>query len=549
MKRSIHVKALNIVVALICAAVVSACGSGNGDTDSGREVESEAYDVVLAGGFVFDGSDNEAVVTDIGIRADKIAAIGDLSQADAETRLDVSGLAVVPGFIDIHSHAVRDDPTDGIFRWPDAENLIRQGVTTVIGGPDGGSPLPIADTLTAIENAPASVNFGTFVGHGSIRGLVIGNDDRAPTDAELDQMRAEVDKAMNSGAFGLSSGLIYLPGRFASTEEVIELARVAAKHGGIYISHMREEGLDVLKSVRETIRIGEEGGLPTQLTHHKIVGAPMWGKSVETLALVDDALARGVDVSIDQYPYTASSTSLTILFPGWSLDGGRPALLERIADEDERMRLRDDIVYNIETDRGGDDPKNVVLANCPHDTTLNGLNLSDVLRQQERVVSHENAAELLMDLVAAGNCSAVFHAINEQDVRRIMQHPVTMPSSDGGIEGPSERVPHPRNYGTFARVLGHYVRDEGVLPFHTAIHKVSTLPARRLGIDDRGRLELGAFADIAVLDPAEIKDTATFENPHQYALGAHHVFVNGIAVLLNAEMTGERPGRVLRMQD
>jgi len=325
--------------------------------------------------------------------------------------------------------------------------------------------------------------------------------------------------------------------------------KVAARYDGIYISHMREEGLDLLKSVAETIRIGEEGGLPTQITHHKVVGAPMWGKSVDTLRMVDEARSRGVDVSIDQYPYTASSTNLTILFPGWSLDGGREVLLQRLADPEQRPRVRDDIVYRIDTDRGGDDPANVVLANCPHDTTLNGMNLSEVLRQQEREVSKENAAELLMELVTAGNCGAVFHAINEEDVKRIMRHPVTMPASDGGIEGPSERVPHPRNYGTFARVLGHYVRDEAVMPFHTAIHKVARLPAERIGLTDMGRIEEGAIADIAVLDPAAIIDKATFDNPHQYAEGAHHVFVSGEAVLLNADMTGARPGRVIRSTD
>ncbi|MGI9260964.1 MAG: N-acyl-D-amino-acid deacylase family protein [Woeseiaceae bacterium] len=512
------------------------------------DADTPPLDIVLEGGTVYSGSNAEPIVSDVGISGDRIVALGDLSERSADLRLDVSGLAVVPGFIDIHSHAVRSDPTDGIFRWPDAENLIRQGVTTVIGGPDGGSPLPITDTLTAIENNPASVNFGTFVGHGSVRGLIVGEEDRPPTDTELDQMRDEVRQAMESGAYGLSSGLIYLPGRFAATEEVIELAKVAAEYDGIYISHMREEGLDLLKSVAETIRIGEEGGLPTQLTHHKVVGAPMWGKSTETLQLVDEAIARGVDVSIDQYPYTASSTSLTILFPGWSLDGGRPALLERLNNSEERARLKDDIVYRIETDRGGDDPANVALSNCPHDTSLNGLNLSQVLRQQEREVSKANAADLLMELVEAGNCSAVFHAINEEDVKRILAHPVTMPSSDGGIEGPSERVPHPRNYGTFSRILGHYVREQNVIPFHTAIHKMAMLPADRIGLSDRGRIAEGAIADIAVLDRDEVADTATFENPHQYALGAHHVFVAGDAVLLNGEMTGARPGRVLRRQ-
>lgn len=527
----------------VAAILLGACGTDTTEVDTAGRL-----DVLLRGGDVYSGV-AAPIATDVGIIGDRIVAVGDLDDREALQVIDVNGLAVIPGYIDIHSHAVRSDPTDGIFRWPDAENLIRQGVTTVIGGPDGSSPLPIDETFKALEANPASVNFGTFVGAGSIREIVIGEDDRPPTDSELQSMRVEVQKAMEAGAFGLSSGLIYPPGRFASTDEVIELAKVAGEFDGIYISHMREEGLDLIKSVEETILIGEEGGLPTQLTHHKVVGAPMWGKSAQTLRLVDKARERGVDVSIDQYPYTASSTSLTILFPGWSLDGGREALLARIADPAQRDRLRADIVYRIETDRGGDDPANVALANCGHDTSLNGLNLSQVLQREEREVTHENAADLLMELVDAGNCSAVFHAMDEEDVKRILAHPVTMPSSDGGVEGPSERVPHPRNYGTFARVVSRYVRDLGVLSLQDAIYKMTTLPANRINLTDRGRIVEGAMADIAVLNPIEVKDLSTFENPHQYAQGAHHVFVAGEAVLLNGEMTGARPGRIIRSSD
>lgn len=533
-------KTFTVVAALI---LLSACSAEQEDA------AVTPLDILLTGGMLYSGADEPPMAGDIGIIGDRIVAIGELSGRESALTLDVSGLAVVPGFVDIHSHAVRVDLNDGIFRWPDAENKIRQGVTTVVGGPDGSSPLPITDAFDALAAAPASVNYATFVGHGSIRERVIGEEDRPATDEEMELMQEQVRVAMESGAFGLSSGLIYAPGRFAQTEEVIALARVAGEYGGIYISHMREEGLAVLDSVAETIRIGEEGGLPTQITHHKIVGAPMWGSSVETLRLVDDAVARGVDVSIDQYPYTASSTSLTILFPGWSLDGGRAELLARMDNAEQRQRLKNDIVYNIEMDRGGDDPANVVIAQCPHDNTLNGLNLSEILRLQERGVSHQNAAELLMELVYAGNCAAVFHAIDEDDVRNIMRHERTMIASDGGIEGPSERVPHPRNYGSFARVLGHYARDEGVLPQHTAIHKMSMMPADRIKLRDRGRLELGAVADIAVIDLLTVIDRSTFETPHRYSEGVHHVFVGGQAVLLDGEMTGALPGRVLLSSD
>lgn len=523
---------------------LAACSDGGQGQPPGTS--TAAFDVLLLGGTVYSGADADPVVTDVGIDGDRIAAIGDLEASGADLVLDVSGLAVTPGFVDIHSHAVRDDPTDGIFRWPDAENVIRQGITTVITGPDGGSPLPISRTLSALEASPAAVNLGTFVGHGSIRARVMGVEDRSPSEDELQRMREQVAEAMQQGAFGLSTGLIYPPGRFGTTEEVIELAKIAGQYGGIHISHMRQEGLEVLDSVAETIRIGEEGGLPTQITHHKIVGAPMWGRSVETLAMVDAARARGVDVSMDQYPYTASSSTLTILFPGWSLDGGRSALLDRLQDAEQRARIREDIARNIEVDRGGNDPANVVLSDCAHDSTLNGLNLSELLARQGRVVSNENAAELLMELVQGSNCRATFHAMSEDDVRRIMQHAATMTASDGAIEAPTERMPHPRYYGAFARVLGRYVREQNLLPLHTAIHKMARLPSDRIGLADRGRIEVDAIADVAVFDPETVTDTATFDDPHQYAVGVHHVFVAGEPALLNGEMTGARPGRVLR---
>jgi len=499
------------------------------------------YSVVLEGGNVYDGRGTAPVVTDVGLAGDRIAAIGDLSDARASRRIDVSGLAVVPGFVDTHSHAVR-----GVFRHPRAENYIRQGVTLVVGGPDGGSPLPIGEFLARLDVEPAAINFALTVGHGSIRSEVLGNEDRAPSSAELERMKSMVDQAMREGAFGLSSGLKYVPGAYATTEEVIELARVAAKYDGYYVSHMREEGLLLLESVDETIRIGESAGLASQITHHKVVGAPMWGKSNETLAMVDEARARGVDVTIDQYPYTASSTSLSILFPAWSLEGEQPARLARLRDPETRERIRHAVLRNLEEDRGGGDPKNVVVANCSWDPSLNGKSLADILRDQGRPVTLEEASVLALELQESGGFSGIFHAMDEQDVQRIMQHPHTMIASDGGIYAPGEGIPHPRNYGTFARVLGRYVRELGTLTAADAIRKMTSLPAQRMGLSRRGVLEEGAFADLAVLDLDEVSDTARFGDPHHYATGAHHVFVNGVAVLLDGAMTGTRPGRALR---
>jgi len=525
---------------LALTALLAACSGHD-------EPIQEPLDVVLLGGMVYDGLDAEPTIADVGIVGDRIVAIGELEERRAGLRLDVSGLAVAPGFIDMHSHAVRPDSArSGIYLWPDAENLIRQGVTSVIGGPDGWSPLPIEDDFVKLEANPAAVNFGTFVGHGTVRETIVGLEDRPATDEELQRMRKEVEQAMQSGAFGLSSGLLYAPGSFASAEEVIELARVVAPYGGIYISHMRNEALGVLDSVKETIRIGEEAGIPAQITHHKVMGAPMWGSSTKTLALVDAANARGVDVTSDQYPYPASSTGLRAVFPRWSLDGGNEALRARLDEPEQRAKVKEGIVYAMVNERGGNDPSKVALANCKWDPSLNGLDLAEVLRQREIEVNIGNAAELIMDLQYAGGCICVYHAMSVQDVERIMQHPKTMIASDGGIIAPGELRPHPRYYGSNAKVLGHYVRERGLLSLQTAIHKMTRMPADRIDLSDRGRIEAGAMADIAVFDPDTIIDKATFENPHQYAEGVHHVFVNGQAVLLDKDMTGARPGRVLR---
>ncbi|MCX6627559.1 MAG: D-aminoacylase, partial [Candidatus Solibacter sp.] len=384
------------------------------------------YDVIISGARVVDGSGSPWFLADIGIRGDSIAAVGALGNRAAGVRIDAMGMVVAPGFIDIHSHGRR-----GIAAVPTAENYLREGVTTIVEGPDGSSPLPIAPFLDGIRNLPVSVNFATFVGQGSIRQSVIGLANRPATAEEIGKMKELAAQAMRDGAFGLSTGLFYVPGNFTPTEEVIELARVVGKMGGIHISHMREEASHVLDSVRETIRIGEEGGLPTQITHHKMIGQPSWGKSVDSLKLVDEARARGVDVTIDQYPYTASSTGIAALVPQWALEGGQKSTNERLAAPDQRARIKAAIVQNLKVDRGAGDPKNVAIVDCAFDRTLAGRNLTQLTQARGAEPSMENAAETVMDLVAKGGCSAVYHAIAEEDVVRIMRSPFTMIASDG----------------------------------------------------------------------------------------------------------------------
>jgi len=498
------------------------------------------FDILIAGAKVIDGSGNPWYYADVGIRGDTIAAVGLLPDATAPVRIDGRGLVVAPGFIDIHSHARR-----GIFSTPTAENYLREGVTTIIEGPDGSSPLPLAPFFETLAKTPMSINFAAFVGQGTIRSQVIGLANRKATPEEIDKMKDLAAQAMRDGAFGLSTGLYYVPGNFTPTEEVIEIAKVVGRMGGIHISHMREEAAHVLDSVRETIRIGEEGGLPTQITHHKIIGRSNWGRSVESLQLVEAARARGVDVTIDQYPYTASSTGIASLFPQWALEGGHASTLERLAAADQRARIKAVIIENIKFDRGAGDPKNVQIANCGFDSTLAGKNLADITKARGVEPTIENAAETAIDLQTKGGCSAIYHAIDEADVVRIMRSPYTMIASDGEIPLFGQASPHPRSYGTFARVLGVYVREKHILTLEEAVRRMSGYPAQRLKIWDRGLLRPGMKADVVVFDPNTIADRAQYDKPHQYSVGVHEVIVNGKPALRNGEVTAERPGRVL----
>jgi dihydroorotase/N-acyl-D-amino-acid deacylase len=514
---------LVLLAALVCAA------------------QSPRYDLLLRNGRVVDGSGNPWYRADIAIRGDTIARIAFKIDEPAARVIDLKGQVVAPGFIDIHSHARRN-----IFNVPTADNYVRQGVTTLIEGPDGSSPVPIGPFFAQLEALHKSVNIGAFIGQGSVRAAVMGEVDRKPTPEEMDKMRALVEQGMKSGAFGLSSGLFYVPGSFSSTEEVTELAKVAGRFGGIYISHMRDEASHVVDSVKETIAIGELGGLPTQVTHHKIIGKAYWGKSVDTLQLIEEARRRGVDASIDQYPYTASSTSIqAALFPTWAQEGGRAQILSRLKDPATRAKIKAEAARLIREERGGGDPKNVVLSRCDWDTSLAGKNLAEVAQLRGAEPTVENAAEAGLWIVEKGGCQGVFHAISEEDLERILHYPGTMIASDGEIPNFGKEAPHPRSYGTWARVLNVYVRERKTITLEDAVRKMTTLPAQRLGLADRGLLRPGMKADVAVFDPDRVRDPATFDKPHQYAEGFSCVIVNGQVVFDGTAMTTVRPGKVL----
>ena len=520
------------IVCFFCVCL-SAVGGATGQSE-------EVFDVVIRNGRIVDGTGNPWFRGDVAIRGDRIVAVGRLPEVRARHTITADNYVISPGFIDIHNHSRGD-----MFEVPHGENYVRQGVTSVIEGNDGSSPVPLKPFFEKVEQTRLAVNFGSFIGHGSVRQQVVGNDDRRATGQEIERMRAVVRNGMQQGALGLSSGLFYVPGAFAPTEEVIELSRVAGDFGGIHISHMRDEGAALLDSVRETIEIGEKGGLPTQITHHKVIGAPNWGLSSQTLKLVEEARARGVDVSLDQYPYTAAFTGSAALFPQWAQDGGREQLLSRLRDSATRARIKADIADRIRIDRGGGDPKNVQLAFCEWDSSLNGKTLADVTRDRGRTVSFETAAETLMEIQEAGGCRAVYHAMDERDVERIIQYPGTMIASDGGILAFARGVPHPRNYGTFPRVLGRYVREQRVLRLEDAVRKMTSLPAQRVGLLERGLLRPGMKADIVVFDPRTVIDRAQFGQPHHYAEGISWVLVNGVIVWDGRQMSDVRPGRVL----
>ena len=502
--------------------------------------QTPRFDLIITNAKVIDGTGAPWFAADIGVRGDTITAIGNLSASTATTKLDARGLTAAPGFIDVHSHGDR-----GIFATPTAENYLHEGVTTFIGGPDGASAVPLGPFLNRVAKTPISINFGSMVGQGSIRDKVLGLVNRKSTPEELAQQKELAIQAMRDGAFGLSTGLFYVPGNFTPTEEIVELAKVVGTMGGYHSSHMREEASHSLDAVRETIRIGEEGHLPTQITHHKLIGKANWGMSVETLQLVDAARARGVDVTLDQYPYTASSTGLNSLFPRWTLEGGRKSVLERLAAPQQRARIKAGIVDALLNDRGAGDAKNVVISNCPFDATLAGKDLAELTRARGAEVTLENAADTAMDIEQKGSCGAIYHAISEDDILRIMRYPFTMIASDGDIAVFGQAAPHARSYGTFPRVLGPYVRDQHVFSLEEGVRRMTSLPAARLKLWDRGILRPGMKADIVLFNPATITDKATFTKPHQYAEGVRDVIVNGKLALQGGKVTVARPGRVL----
>lgn len=495
------------------------------------------FDLLVRGGRVVDGTGNPARRADVAVRDGRIVALGRID-APAATVIDAAGLVVAPGFIDVHTHA------DDIAEVPLAENFTRMGVTTVVAGNCGSSAPDIGAFFAELDTHPAAVNVATLVGQGTVRGQVMGGSfARPPTPAELALMQEQVRTAMEAGAVGLSTGLIYLPGTFSTTDELVALARAVAPFDGVYASHMRSEGREILDAIAEAVRIGREAGVRVQISHLKLSGNAAWGRTDEVLGAIGAARAEGVDVTHDQYVYTASSTSLSQLIPeSFREGGGFQANLDdpgRKAAMKEEMRRR--LAANLRSNYAY-----AVIASHRSDPSLNGVDVVEAARRRRGADTLDDQIETILEIQAAGGASAVFHGIHEEDLRVFARHPNTLFASDSGVRRFGEGVPHPRGYGNAARVLARYVREEKVLQLEDAIRRLTSLPAATFGLPDRGQIRPGAWADLVVFDPATVQDVATFREPHQYATGFRRVLVNGTAVVEDDRTTGARPGHPLR---
>lgn len=514
--------------------------------------------VIIRNVKVLDGSGSPAFRADIGLEGDRIAEIGDLSATTAGTVIDGVGLTAAPGFIDIHSHSDFTLPIN-----PRAESKVRQGVTTEVIGMCGASPAPLnsvsrergklahpnlswewntfGEYLDYLRQNGLSVNVVPLVGHGTIRATGMGLADRSPTADEMIAMKRLVTQTLDEGAWGMSTGLIYPPGVYASTDELVELSRTVAGRGGFYFSHIRGEGPTLLKAIAEAIEIGQQAGLPVQIAHLKAAGPENWSLLPQALALIDDARARGLDVAADRYPYTASSTGLSAQLPAWAHDGGRNMLLERLQLPDSRRRILADLAA------GSHHWDKIVLSYSPNRPEFEGLSVAEIAEQRGTDPA-ETALNILLE--AEARVSVVHFGMSEENLRTVLRHPAVTIGSDGSAripEGPlGEGRVHPRSYGTFPRVLGKYVRQEGVLSLPEAVHKMSGLPAERLGLADRGRLDKGTKADLVLFYPGTVRDKATFAEPYQYPVGIEYVFVNGQAVVTPEGHSGALPGQVLR---
>jgi N-acyl-D-amino-acid deacylase len=498
------------------------------------------YDILIRNARVVDGTGNPWYRADVGVRDGRIAAIGRLSTATAYKTIDAAERVIAPGFIDVHTHV-----EGAIEKVPRADNYILDGVTSIVTGNCGGSRLTLGQWFAEVEKLGLGLNVASLIGHNTVRREVMGTANRAATPDEIKRMQALVEQAMQHGAVGFSTGLIYIPGAYSNTAEVVALAKAAAKYGGAYASHMRDEGAHVMQAIEEAVTVGREAGMPVQLSHFKIDNRRLWGSSNKSIELVEKFRREGVDVVVDQYPYDRSSTNLGITLPNWALADGDARVKERLADPPTRKKIQSEMLAKLRA-LGHDNYEYAAVASFPPDRSYEGKTIREINALRGRPKTAEAEAETILDLLSQGGAQMVYHSMGGDDVERILRYPNTAIASDGSVREFRVGMPHPRSYGTNARVLAEYVRKRSVLTLEDAVRRMTSLPARTFGFRDRGMVQTGLVADLVIFDPARVQDKATFTAPHQYAEGFDFVLVNGKVAVENGKPTGVMAGSILR---
>lgn len=522
------------------------------------------FELLITGAEIIDGSGRPPFRADVGVNNKRIACIGDLSGAKGHTIIDASGLTLAPGFIDVHTHIERNVPQAAPFFAP---NFVRQGVTTLITGNCGRSFLEIGKFLKQLDTTGAQVNVATLIGHNTVRLRVMKQRSAVPTAAEMRDMEDLISRGMNDGAFGLSTGLVYVPGTFAKTDEITRLATVVAREKGLYVSHIRDEGSRGVEAIQEAISIGEKAGAHVHISHFKAQGPKEWGSAQTRLSLISAAKERGVDVSLDQYPYRASSTGLAVLLPSWLSEGEFASAKHKLEDPATRQRIRSEMLAQLRAN-GWNDYAFARIAYYKFDPSLVGLTIAEVTQKHE-VESHashasvipskfaaekgqyvtesERQAETIIELFSHGGAQMVFFDMSEDDVETILKDPDVMFGSDSSVREESPAVlPHPRGMGTFPRILSVYVREKNLFPLEEAIRRMTSLPARTFGLSERGLVRENNWADLVIFDRNKIVDTATFEKPLSQPEGIRYVIVNGSIVMDQQNLTRSLPGMALR---
>ena len=501
---------------------------------------AQQADVLIKNGKIVDGTGNNWFYGDVAVKDGKIIKVGKLANWQAAKIIDATGLIIAPGFIDVHTHLEEDEK-----RNPQATNFILDGVTTCITGNCGSSNTNINKYFSFIDSLHLAINVATLIGHNDVRKAVMGRAMRDPNEDEMKSMEAIVEQAMKDGAVGFSTGLIYIPGTYSKTPEIVRLAKVAAKYNGIYASHMRDEGDSVTYAIEEALLIGREAGMPVEISHFKLSGQQNWGRSKETLPMIIKAREEGLDVTIDQYPYTASSTSISTLLPEWVLADGQDSIKARLANAAIRNDVKNAMIKRLKH-RKLKHWGYAVVASYNFDSTFNGKSIEEINLLKGRKHTAKLEAETILEIMENGGASAVFHGMSEGDVKRIMQYPFNMFASDASIRIFNAGNPHPRGYGTNARVLGKYVREEKVIGLEEAIRRMTSLPAQKFQLVNRGLLKEGYAADLVIFDEHRVADLSTFEKPHQYSTGFKYVLVNGMLTAEDGKHTGARNGQSIR---